>query len=54
MLATIYEAAPGMTWARKDNLKQELGPKLYLAPKDSIDNYEQVEPTPEEEKDIKE
>ena len=48
MKAIIHIANPGLVWIRKDNIDWELGDTLYLSPKDSINNYKQVEPKPEE------
>ena len=48
MDAIKYVADSGLVWVRNDNLEWELGNILYLSPKDTIDNYQQVEPKPEE------
>jgi hypothetical protein len=49
---TIHTTSNGLTWVRKDNLEMELGETIYLAPKDDISLYEQVEPYVEEEEEF--
>lgn len=48
LIATKYTAQEGFVWVRKDDQDFILGSIIYVAPNDSIENYQQI-PKPEEQ-----
>ncbi len=51
MKAIQHTTTEGLVWVKKDRPDYELGTTLYLSPQDDINNYERVEPLPEEEEE---
>lgn len=47
IIATKYTAQEGFVWVRKDTPDFILGSVIYVAPDDTIENYQQI-PEPEE------
>lgn len=47
IIATKYTAQEGFVWVRKDTPDCILGSVIYVAPDDTIENYQQI-PEPEE------
>ena len=47
IIATKYTAQEGFVWVRKDTPDFILGRVIYVAPNDTIENYQQI-PEPEQ------
>jgi len=47
IIATKYTAQEGFVWVRKDTPDFILGSVIYVAPNDTIENYQQI-PEPEQ------